>query len=48
MKPQRKYRIETASNNYWGGGGMGDLNRFYGAPTFTLIFRYGINKNNYT
>ena len=41
MKPQRKYRLGTTSNNYWGG-----LNWFYWAPTFTLIFRNGINLNN--
>ena len=29
-KLQRKYRLGTASNNYWGGGG--GLNWFYGAP----------------
>ena len=46
MKPQRKYRLGTASNNYMWGGGR--LNRFYGAPTFTLIFRYGINLNKKT
>ena len=29
--------------DFWGGGGGGGgLNRFYGAPTFTLIFRRGL------
>ena len=41
MKPQRKYRLGTASNNNWVGGGA--LNLFYGAPTFTLIFRRSLH-----
>ena len=27
MKPERKYRLETASNNYWEGGGVSVLRR---------------------
>ena len=42
MKPQRKHRLGTVSNNYWGRMGAG-LNRFYGAPTFTLIFRRSLH-----
>ena len=40
MKPQRKYRLGRASNNYWGGGVKPVLR------ATNLIFRYGINLNN--
>lgn len=43
MEPQRKYRFGTLNYNYWRGGG---LTQFYGAPTFTLIFRRGITLDN--
>ena len=48
LEQQRKYRLGTASNIYLGGGGGGgaELNRFYDAPTFILIFRRGISLNN--
>ena len=46
MKKQRKYRLGAASNNYRGGRGGGGLDRFYGMPTITLIFRRGITLDN--
>ena len=36
-KSQRKYRLGTARNNYW------ESKRFYGAPSFGLIFRRGLH-----
>ena len=38
MKPQRKYRLGTASNNNCGGVG-GGVGGGYGMPTFNHIFR---------
>ena len=50
MKPQRKYRLGTASNNNCGGGGWGGGEGGgggggggYGMPTFTHIFRRGLH-----
>ena len=37
MKPQQKYRLGTATNNYWW------FRPVYGAPTFILIFRRSLH-----
>ena len=42
MKPQRNYRLGTASNNYGGGGG-GGFEPVLRGSTFTLIFRCGLH-----